>query len=641
MTSPKKTGAPHINIKETTHTPGGNSKAKGRNKARASGSGDSPRPKQRDSSNSPVKVRAITPWTSKLNGKVYLSGDAMLLDEVLSFIDWITPTAVEHQTRLLVIEQIRQQVAIAYPGATTEAFGSLVTGLYLPEGDIDIVVRISLSKNEEVVPTLKVIAEKLRVRNVARNITVIDGARVPIIKLISNYGNFPIDISINQEGGIRTAELVNQWLHELPALRVLVMIVKVILSQQSLNEVYKGGIGSYTVILMVKSFLQMHKGVQSGAVDPMKNIGTLLHSFLYLYGFLFNYEKFGISVLGKGTYFLKRDRGWLKSKQPHFLSIEDPTNPSNDVAKGSYNISQVKGALRNAYGALNEKRSELNSLLARQPQEHKGLETTLPQTHSILGSILHIPEHILNERHSTVKLYKSKQLHRVLGVEYLPDPAPPTCLESLAQVLMDSSASLHEQNQAGSSSGPTHQSPRVKLPTSSTGLLVSNATPAKDSRLAGSGPGLSSIAATPQSIKRRRSESSTVQKRSCSPVLEVHGSEHPTKRQRQSAQINKGSEIGSDKVEEVTSSMQGEGLKAMDGLGEVAAVADGREEDEAAIANRREEDEVELILAQDSNWEESTSPTEASPQVEHIHGAQGTEEGNEVNGALPDNKKTL
>ncbi|KAG8946038.1 hypothetical protein FRC03_001583 [Tulasnella sp. 419] len=236
MTSRKKTGGLRINIKGMTHSPGGN-RGKGRNKPKAtgSGSGDSPNTKQRDGTNSPVKVGGVTPWTSKLQ------------DEILSFIEWIVPTAVEHQTRLLVIKQIRQQVFMDYPGATVIPSGSFVTGLYLPEGDIDIVVQ--LNADDEVVPALKTIAERLRASKVGQGVRVIDRVRVPIIKLNSVYGDFPIDIPINQQGGIRTGKLVNQWLHELPALRGMVMTVKVILSRQLLNEVYKGGTGSFTVIL--------------------------------------------------------------------------------------------------------------------------------------------------------------------------------------------------------------------------------------------------------------------------------------------------------------------------------------------------------------------------------------------------------
>ncbi|KAG8943699.1 hypothetical protein FRC03_002351 [Tulasnella sp. 419] len=596
MTSPKKKGGAHKDIKGATPSPNGN-RAKGRNKPRATGSGDSPRPKQRDGSNSPVKVGGVTPWTSKLDGKFYHNGDAMLQDEILSFIEWIAPTAVEHHTRLLVIEQIRQQVVMDYPGATVIAFGSFVTGLYLPGGDIDIVVQ--LNEDEEVVPALTIIAERLRAGKVGQGIRVIDRARVPIIKFNSVYGDFQIDISINQQGGIRTGSLVNQWLHELPALRVIVMIVKVILSHHSLNEVYRGGIGSYTVILMVKSFLQMHKGVQSGKIDPMKNIGTLLQQFLKLYGSLFEYEKFGISVLNGGTYFRKRDRGWLKHEEPHLLSIEDPLNPSNDVAKGSFKMVEVKKAFHDACKDLDEKRSEVNSLVTQQPQENKGLE--IAPSHSILASIVHISDRILNKRRNTTLLYGSKKLHTMLNMEYLTDPTPPTYLESMTQILMESSASVPEQNQAGLSSPPSshHQSPRV-LPTSSTGLLVSNATHAKESRPTKFGPA-TSMATTPQSLKRRRSESPTIQTRSCSLVLEVPGSDHPTKRQRESVEIKKSSEIGSDKVEEGECSLQAEVFKAMDGLGEVAAVADSREEDEVAIANGREKDEVELILAQDSD----------------------------------------
>lgn len=66
-----------------------------------------------------------------------------------------------------------------------------------------------------------------------------------------------MDISLNQTNGISAGQIVNQYLDVLPGCRQLILVVKAFLSQRSMNEVYTGGLGSYAVICLVISFLQV------------------------------------------------------------------------------------------------------------------------------------------------------------------------------------------------------------------------------------------------------------------------------------------------------------------------------------------------------------------------------------------------
>lgn len=68
-----------------------------------------------------------------------------------------------------------------------------------------------------------------------------------------------MDISLNQTNGISAGKIINQYLDVLPGARQLIMVVKAFLSQRSMNEVFTGGLGSYSVICMVISFLQVSK----------------------------------------------------------------------------------------------------------------------------------------------------------------------------------------------------------------------------------------------------------------------------------------------------------------------------------------------------------------------------------------------
>lgn len=133
--------------------------------------------------------------------------------------------------------------------------------------------------------------------------------------------------------------------------RSLVMLVKAFLNQRGMNEVFTGGLGSYSIICLVVSFLQvclftffggrptsktywlmtyrgqLHPKIQSGEIHPARNVGLLFQEFNEYYGKHFNYDEAGITLRGKGGYFNKHDKGWWRPQQPYLLSIEDPNDP--------------------------------------------------------------------------------------------------------------------------------------------------------------------------------------------------------------------------------------------------------------------------------------------------------------------------
>lgn len=61
--------------------------------------------------------------------------------------------------------------------------------------------------------------------------------------------------------------LLQRFLSEAEEIRPLTLLLKAYLRQMGLNEPYTGGIGSYTLILMIISYLQvnpMHGCAQNG-----------------------------------------------------------------------------------------------------------------------------------------------------------------------------------------------------------------------------------------------------------------------------------------------------------------------------------------------------------------------------------------
>jgi non-canonical poly(A) RNA polymerase PAPD5/7 len=198
------------------------------------------------------------------------------------------------------------------------------------------------------------------------SLLVIAKARVPIVKFTTRYGGFAVDLSVNQGGGVDAAMKVRKLLEdhahrdvgwvepgrgEVDAglvdhgvARSLVMLVKAFLNQRGMNEVFTGGLGSYSIICLVVSFLQvwlyllersnpadtslqLHPKIQTGAIHPARNIGLLFAEFLEYYGKHFNFDEAGITLRGRGGYFNKHDKGWFRPNQPYLLSIEDPNDP--------------------------------------------------------------------------------------------------------------------------------------------------------------------------------------------------------------------------------------------------------------------------------------------------------------------------
>ena len=66
-----------------------------------------------------------------------------------------------------------------------------------------------------------------------------------------------IDISVNMRNGITAAALIRHQLQAWPVLRPLAYVVKQFLLQRGLNEVFTGGLSSYSTAALIISFLQV------------------------------------------------------------------------------------------------------------------------------------------------------------------------------------------------------------------------------------------------------------------------------------------------------------------------------------------------------------------------------------------------
>ena len=316
-----------------------------------------------------------TPWLTK----DYSWDPPGLHQEINDFYQYIKPRPSEERMRNDVVSRVTAIIHSLWPLARVETFGSFLTGLYLPTSDIDLAV---FGQWECSFPPLFSLEEAFESQDIAIDGTllVLDNASVPVIKFIDKATEIRVDISFNHESEFKGADVILHYIRTYPFLPKLVMVVKQFLTQRNLHEVFYGGISSYSVVLLIVSFLQRHP--RQSATDFSANLGVLLVEFFELYGRQFNYLKVGIVLENGGSYVNKEE---IPSQD--FLFIRDPADPSRGMAdprsnagRGCFGMWQIKQSFEHAFLKLN------SGLLSR--------DNPVPRTGSLLGSIVKISKEV-------------------------------------------------------------------------------------------------------------------------------------------------------------------------------------------------------------------------------------------------------
>ncbi|KAH9550323.1 hypothetical protein CY35_10G065600 [Sphagnum magellanicum] len=234
------------------------------------------------------------------------------------------------------VDCVREAVKQLWPGADVEVFGSFATGLCLPHSDVDVVVvdspplpdtpeTAALSGARALAPLIRVLGTALRGYGWCESLNTIDSASMPVIKLhcrpsitsvegcqpTSPTTSVAIDITIggrktgspggrNQEAaerpgssgggeslqinakfeaatkshnGAAAREYVIERLRQFPALAPLVLLLKSYLHHRGLNDVYTGGLGSFSLTLMLVFYLErapVSCGISQGSLRPQE-----------------------------------------------------------------------------------------------------------------------------------------------------------------------------------------------------------------------------------------------------------------------------------------------------------------------------------------------------------------------------------
>ena len=208
------------------------------------------------------------------------------------------------QSRLLLLEKLREIASTNFPGADISLFGSYATRLALPSSDMDVVVLYPFLDSREYVQfAVRTLAEVLGEFPWTVAAQAIDSATVPLVKLQVDaqfFGGADSDlirVDVSFDGfrgnsatshiGLDSAKYVSKLVETHSRLRSIVLMLKHLLVINDLNCAYTGGISSYALVIWTAAYL---------SIDPNPDLGQTLVALLRFYGSLFNPKETGIDL---------------------------------------------------------------------------------------------------------------------------------------------------------------------------------------------------------------------------------------------------------------------------------------------------------------------------------------------------------
>lgn len=285
-----------------------------------------------------------------------------------------------------------------------------------------------MTKSQPRNSTLLILAEHLRSQPWVFTVVAVESTAVPIIKVKAAFeelgtSGVNMDISFDSPShrGLVTCAFVKGLVAEYPTLPPLVLILKQFLVMKGLNDPYTGGLSSYGLVLMIVSVLQRDKGGNrdqgesilcwsSATMSPADlaatELGRLFITFLDIFGRRFSPREHGISVRDGGCEIMRSalkgtdnpsivqilscihplsatiifTRQTQTNLYEHILRpgpfvmdplvLVDPFDPSSNVGRGCFGISQVQhafaGALKSIEGSFFQKigsQDHINNIL--------------------------------------------------------------------------------------------------------------------------------------------------------------------------------------------------------------------------------------------------------------------------------------
>ena len=232
-----------------------------------------------------------------------------------------------------------------------DLYGSQATDLSLEESDVDLLVSY-LSENECSEEIYDAVYLNVVKSGLFKNVQAFPKATFPIIKLeyeLQNKDTIKIDMSFQNlrsiqinpnimptPPSIQIIQYIKQSIAYLPNLKPIILILKKVLKLYDLNNYYKGGLSSLSVVLLVLAFYKYK--INKSTNKKCINEGYLGCFFIQLLKFYskFPMDFYGIDINRNMPYYTKPKDEKLTS-----LVIHDPITYVN-ISAGTYCWEEIQ-----------------------------------------------------------------------------------------------------------------------------------------------------------------------------------------------------------------------------------------------------------------------------------------------------------
>ncbi|KAF2402497.1 hypothetical protein EJ06DRAFT_342348 [Trichodelitschia bisporula] len=315
------------------------------------------------------------PW---MQGLSHSRGFERLSEEINGFAKYIVPTPRERLATEATIQGTRDLVHEVLPHCRTEVFGSYRTGLTLLSSDIDIrLFRETASETEaNMAPRFNV--RKLLLRDLVKlnsafyahphfRMSKMRYARYPLVTAQHTLSRIDLQV-VSCNDTSRSRELIKRYLEEDKDLFPIYAVLKTALEIRGLTDVYRGGVGSYTLVMMIVAALKLGTSTEGDSVGHKlcavlkfyTNLNTYKTAISIEPPFLAHKRPLNVRLPEAVRDQMEEDPVFaglchissISPFQPYSLVLQDPADPLNDLGHKSYGIKHIQTTLAYLRGLL-------------------------------------------------------------------------------------------------------------------------------------------------------------------------------------------------------------------------------------------------------------------------------------------------
>ena len=285
--------------------------------------------------------------------------------EILDYIEYITPNHWQKAKREIAFDKLEKLIKSYNPEMKLVLFGSSGQNTCTVFSDIDVSVIDENNTNNYIYSEryeLNRLMYFLIENNYSYDLRLIN-AKVPILKGTCASNGIKIDISYNRKNGYNDSLDIKNILDRNGIMRQAIIILKILLKQNCLNEPYSGGMSSYLLFHLVYFY-----DIQCKKSSNMKyhNIFFFLYLFLEYFGTQFDFDRFGISLNKEnpGKIFLKYGKYYMDDYS--HICVEGISERYTNIGKNCFNYEKVVDLFKNTFYTIqNEQEKNALSLLKK------------------------------------------------------------------------------------------------------------------------------------------------------------------------------------------------------------------------------------------------------------------------------------